>query len=52
MKKMTVIERIKLCRLIGKMEKQKEYCEKLGIKNVSKFGKNKNVDKKEKEKRL
>lgn len=30
-------KRIRLCRLIGKMEKQSGYCEKLGLENASRF---------------
>ena len=32
-------ERIRLCRLLNKMEEQKEYSQKLGLENVSTFHK-------------
>ena len=34
---MTTAERIRLCRIIEKIERDKEYAENLGVKNVSKF---------------
>ena len=36
---MCVKERIKLCRLLDKMEEQKEYSQKLGLENASTFHK-------------
>ena len=32
---MTASRRIRICRLIEKMNKQQNYCSKLGIKNIS-----------------
>jgi len=33
---MTVKERVELCRLIEEMNRHKEYCEKIGVKNTVK----------------
>lgn len=32
---MTASRRVRICRLIEKMNKQKKYCSKLGIKDIS-----------------
>lgn len=36
---MRLAERIRLCRLLDKMEEQKEYSQKLGIENISTYHK-------------
>jgi len=37
--KVCLAERIRLCRLLDKMEEQKEYSQKLGLENASTFHK-------------
>lgn len=36
---MRLVERIRLCRLLNKMDEQKEYSQKLGLENASTYHK-------------
>ena len=46
---MTAAERIRLCRIIEKIERNKEYAETLKVKNVSRFHEKETGEDREKE---